>query len=179
MIDEARAEQFISELRAGQSLTAGFAAGTVAALVSAGIWAVITAATNFQIGWMAIGVGCLVGLAIRTFGKGIDKSFGIMGAVLAVLGCALGNLLSVCIIISQQEGIAFLSVISILNAEIIGELMAITFHPMDVVFYALAVYAGHKFSVRQISEEELSNLAPAEGQVSGAAAMQQDNGLTV
>ena len=160
VIDESRAEEFISELRARQSLTAGLAAGAVAALVSAGVWAAITAITDFQIGWMAIGVGCLVGYAIRTFGKGIDKSFGVMGAVLAVLGCALGNLLSVCIMISQQEGVPILSVISVLTPEIVGELTVVTFHPMDVLFYAMAIYAGYKFSVRQITEGELLGLSP-------------------
>lgn len=160
VIDESRAEEFISELRARQSLTAGLAAGAVAALASAVVWAVVTAITSFQIGWMAIGAGCLVGYAIRTFGKGIDRSFGIMGAVLAVLGCVLGNLLSVCIMISQQEGVPVSSVMSILTPDIAGELMAITFHPIDVVFYAMAIYAGYKFSVRQITEQQLLSLNP-------------------
>ena len=38
------------------------------------------------------------------------------------------------------------------------EIMKETFRPMDLLFYAIAVYEGYKFSFRQISEEEMASL---------------------
>src|ERR1043165_2131467 len=69
------------------------AAGIAAAVIGGIAWAVITVTTEFQIGYMAIGVGFLVGFAVR-LGHGRDKIFGFTGAILALVGCLMGNFLS-------------------------------------------------------------------------------------
>ena len=48
-----------------------------------------------------------------------------------------------------------MNIISNLDAGIIVGLMTETFDFMDLVFYAIAVYEGYKFSFRQIREEDL------------------------
>jgi hypothetical protein len=98
-----RAQGAVERLRGEQSLLAGLAAGAVAALVGAVLWAVITNATGYQIGFMAIGVGFIVGYAVRIVGKGMDQAFGIGGAVLALLGCVVGNVLAILAVIASQE----------------------------------------------------------------------------
>ena len=110
--DEAQVNFVLDQLRSEQNLSMGIVAGGIAAAVGAGLWAAITAVTGFQIGWMAVGVGFLVGLAVRHFGKGIDKAFGIAGAVLALIGCLAGNLFAICAVIASQEEMAFLEVVS-------------------------------------------------------------------
>ena len=50
---------------AASNLPPGVVAGLGAAIVGAAIWAAITAATDYQIGFMAIGVGFLAGFAVR------------------------------------------------------------------------------------------------------------------
>ncbi len=72
----------------------GFMAGLAAAAASAGVWALITIVINYQVVWMAVGVGFLVGWGVRLAGKGTHRAFGIMGALLALSGCAVGNLLA-------------------------------------------------------------------------------------
>jgi hypothetical protein len=136
----------------------GFMGGIGAATIGAIIWAIITATANYQIGWMAVGVGFLVGFAVRQFGKGIDTSFGIVGAALSLLGCLAGNLFSVCIVVSRQEGMAILEVLSRLNPEIVVGLMKATFSPIDLLFYGIAIYEGYKFSFRTITEGELAKM---------------------
>lgn len=158
-IDPVRLQRLIQEIRDNQSLMSGTLAGVAAAVVGAALWAVITALTSFQIGWMAVGVGFLVGMAVRKFGRGIDKPFGIAGAAISLLGCMAGNLLAFCIIISQQQQVPFSEMLSRLNPEVAAGLMKATFNPMDLLFYGLAVYAGYRFSFRRISTEELLKLA--------------------
>src|SRR5215472_894450 len=102
-IDPAQMQYALAQLRAQQNLAGGALAGLAAALIGAAIWAGITFATNYQIGWMAVGVGFLVGYAIRTIGRGIDRVYGYLGAGLSLLGCAVGNLLTVCAVVSQQQ----------------------------------------------------------------------------
>ncbi len=157
-IDPVRLQRFIQEIKDNQNLLSGSLAGVAAAVLGAGLWGVITAVTKYQIGWMAVGVGFLVGMAVRTFGKGIDKSFGIAGAAISVLGCMAGNLLAICIMISQQQQVPFSQILSGLTPEVATRLMKATFNPMDLLFYGLAVYAGYRFSFRRISAEELARL---------------------
>jgi hypothetical protein len=130
---------------AASNLPLGVAAGFGAAIVGAAIWAVITAASGYQIGWMAIGVGFLVGFAIRLAGKGTEPTFGVAGAVLALLGCALGNLLTFAWIASQQIGEPFFSVLTNDLGGVI-EFMTANFAAMDLLFYALAAYCGFRYA---------------------------------
>ncbi len=157
-IDPVKLNRLLQEIRDNQNLLSGSLAGVAAALLGAGLWGIITALTKFQIGWMAVGVGFLVGMAVRTFGKGIDKSFGIAGAAISLLGCMVGNLLAVCIMISQQQQVPFSALLSSLTPEIATGIMKATFNPMDLLYYGLAVYAGYRFSFRRISAEELAKL---------------------
>lgn len=155
--DEAQVRYALDQLRVEQNLAMGIAAGAVAALAGAGIWAGVTVLTGYQIGWMAVGVGFLVGIAVRAAGKGIDKPFGVAGAVLALLGCGLGNLLAVCGLVAEQGGMGFFEVVSRLDPGIIKDLMVETFSPMDLLFYGIAVYEGYKISFRPLTEQDIAD----------------------
>jgi hypothetical protein len=157
-IDELKLQTYVQEIKDNQNLSLGILGGIGAAVIGATIWAMITTLTNYQIGWMAVGVGFLVGIGVRSLGKGIDLSFGAVGAALSLLGCLAGNLLTVCILISRQENIELFNLLSRLNPSVAVELMKVTFNPMDLLFYGIAVYEGYRFSFRRISEDELSRL---------------------
>jgi Ni/Fe-hydrogenase subunit HybB-like protein len=148
----------LQRLRSEQNLVLAVLAGGAAALLGAGVWAAITFATSFQIGWMAVGVGFLVGYAVRTFGKGVDKSFAVVGAVWSLAGCAVGNLLSVIGVISKHQNIPFFDILEKLDPEIVASLMQTTFNPMDLLFYGIAVYEGYRFSLRQITQADLMKI---------------------
>lgn len=161
-IDSARLQQYQLELESSQNLPMGVLAGIVASAVSALIWAGITIGTGYQIGFVAIGVGFLVGFAVRKFGKGITPTFGVIGAVLSLLGCLVGNLLCICIMFAKQEEVGVMQVVGSLDIPLIVELMKITFSPIDLLFYGIAVYEGYRFSFRKINEEELACLVKSE-----------------
>ncbi len=134
----------IEQLDNQPSLLMGLIGGTVAMLVSAIIWGVISYVTEYQIGWMAIGVGFLVGIAVKFFGKGKSMMFGISSAVLALIGCVLGNLIFYSGIIAREESASFLQVflILLLKPAAAIEVFSIAFGFMDIVFYILAAYVG-------------------------------------
>ena len=168
--DEAKLQDLMLELEGRQSLGLGIVGGLVAAVVSAVAWALLTVLTGWQLGIVAVGVGFLVGTGVRIAGKGISKTFGVVGAALALLGCAAGNLFSVCIIIAQQSEVPLGEVLGRLTPAVIAELMKVTFHPMDVVFYAFAAYEGYRLSFRKVTDEELAAcLKPSEGGVPPSA----------
>jgi hypothetical protein len=129
------------------NLPMGFLAGLVAAGFGAAAWAGVTLATGYQIGWMAVGVGCLVGWAVRAGGKGTHATFGLLGALLALGGCAAGNLLAVIIMAARHFDVALLDVFSRLTPETMLGLMQASFKPIDLLFYGIALYEGWKFSI--------------------------------
>ena len=157
-LDQSQVEYVRQRMAADQNLIMGILAGTVACLIGAGAWAFITVVTGYQIGFMALGVGFLVGAAVRMIGKGVDAPFGVIGAGLSLLGCALGNLFAACAILGAQEGVPFFQVLSSLDVSLAGRMLFAFFSPMDLLFYGLAVYEGYKLSFRQISEEEVKQM---------------------
>lgn len=130
-------------------------AGAVAAVAAAALWALATFETGYQIGFMAVGVGFVVGYAIRVVGKGVDQYFGIIGAALAILGCVLGNVLAACAFVASQQYTPFFDVLGALDWRTAGGLLVEWFSPIDVLFYGIALYEGYRLSFRQLSEEEL------------------------
>ena len=134
----------IEQLDDQPNLFMGLVGGVIAMLVSALVWGVISYFTEYQIGWMAIGVGFLVGIAIRFFGKGKTVTFGISGAVLALVGCVLGNLIFYSGVIAREEGLSFLEVffLMLLSPAAVMEVFTIAFDFRDILFYALAAYVG-------------------------------------
>lgn len=163
-IDQDKLDRYLFNLRAEQNLPLGILACVVSALLGGMVWALITVATKFQIGYMAVAVGFLVGFANRYFGKGIDKIHGIIGAVFALLGCILGNLFSVAGFASEQESVGIMTVLGTLfsNFNMLTTILKETFQPMDVLFYGIAIYEGYRFSFRIITEEEIIANAKAD-----------------
>ncbi len=143
-------------LRKQQDVGFAVIGGLAAAIVGAVIWAVITVVTEYQIGYMAIGVGLLVGFSVRYFGCGIDQHFGYIGAFFALAGCALGNLLSQIGFIAQSESLGYFETITLLNFDIILSVYRESFSPMDLLFYGIAAYEGYKFAFRLITDDLLS-----------------------
>ena len=142
---------FIAKAKLEQRLPLGIIAGAAAALLMAVVWAAITVATKYQIGYMAIAVGLVVGFAVRFAGKGIDMIFGISGAVFALLGCFIGNFLSQVGFTANAFEITYFEAFKILSEpSVFVEVMKEAFHPMDVLFYGFAIYEGYRFSFRNL-----------------------------
>jgi len=125
------------------------AAGIVAAIVGAAIWAGITVATEYQIGWMAVGVGFLVGIAVRQFGRGSTPVYGVIGAALALVGCVLGNVLTLVAFFSIGEEISFFAALGAVDFAKVPAILIETGSPIDLLFSGIAISAGYKTSILQ------------------------------
>jgi len=125
--------------------------GFVAALIGAFAWAIIIVIAQYQIGFMAVGVGFLVAWAVRTLGKGHTQVFGIVGGAFALLGCLLGNLLSACGFIAAERSVPTVSVAMkvLATPSLALSILQATSNGMDLLFYAIAVYEGYKLARRR------------------------------
>ena len=157
-LDPAQIEYIRQRLDSEQNLPLALAAGGAASLAGAAVWAGVTVVTGFQIGFMAIGVGFLVAFAVRSLGKGVTNTFGIVGAFWSLIGCALGNLLAVTALVAREQGVPFGSAVSQLNWDLIQQLMVAFFSPMDLLFYGIALYYGYRLAFRRLTGEELEQM---------------------
>jgi hypothetical protein len=136
-------------LPADGNIPFALAAGIVAAVVGAAIWAGVTVATEYQIGWMAVGVGFLVGIAVRQFGKGSTPVYGVIGAALAFLGCVLGNVLTLVAFFGIGEEISFFTALGAIDFTQVPTILIETGSPIDLLFYGIAISVGYKTSMVQ------------------------------
>ena len=99
-------------------------------------------------GYVALGVGALVGLAIRFVGNGTGMIFGIIGAVLTLIGCLGGEILTVVQLASTPQR-DFFNTLTTLD---ITQLLANILNKMDPIMYliyAIGIFEGYKLSIRK------------------------------
>src|SRR5215472_5371079 len=125
----------VAEVRAQQNFALAAIAGVGAAIVGAVVWAIVTVITEMELGLMAIAVGYIVGQAIKATGKGIDAQFGVLGAICALLGCALGNTISAVALYAKFQHVPPAGVLNLLNADFLSRTMTAFFQPIDLLFY--------------------------------------------
>ncbi|MGB0371250.1 MAG: hypothetical protein ACPGN3_07835 [Opitutales bacterium] len=128
------------------NVIAGIIGGVLSSIVAGIIWATISVVTGYQIGWVAIGVGFLVAYIVRMWGKGNTPTFGVIGAVFALLGCVLGNVFTIVGFIAQEYELGIMEALTSVDYAYLPEIMMDTASPMDLLFYGLALYSGYKYS---------------------------------
>lgn len=136
------------------NLMAGILGGLAGAVIGAIIWGIVSVWLDRQIGWMAIGIGALVGLGVRFLGKGTSIKFGIAGALLAVIGCLAGNAMMIYILIAREYSLSLWYVITNLNVSDLFTFIREAFQWIDILFYILALYAGYRFSFHKVKSTE-------------------------
>ncbi len=146
----------LEKFRSEQNFQFGLAISIIVGIIGAVLWAAITVATNYQIGYMALAIGAGVGFAMRMFGKGVDQIFGISGAIIAIVSCLLGNFLGIIGFVAEYENLAYFDAITRFDYSQLVPIMTESFSPIDLLFYGIAAYEGYKFSFRPITEKDLS-----------------------
>jgi hypothetical protein len=123
------------------------AAGLLTALACAIAWAGISAELGFRIGWMCVGVGFAVAFVIRFSADHHDEALAYLSACMSLLGCVIGNFLSTCALIAMHDATSINRVVVELLPRF-SDVLARSFRPMDLAFYALAAYFGYKYARR-------------------------------
>ena len=154
-LDPLKLQHYIDLRRSQQQLPFATLAGFIGALIGSAVWLGFTVAANTQIGWMALGVGLIVGAMVRHTGQGFDRIFGVMAATAALAGCAIGTLLAGCWLLSVESEQLFFAdlVLSLTPGLVTGILRAMLSTP-NLVFGGVAVIGAYWISVRRIRRRE-------------------------
>ena len=75
-----------------QSFRNAVVAGLIALIVFCVLWVSVSALTNRVFPWMTVVLGAMLGLAIRSAGRGVGWAFPVLAAVMALLGSIIGNI---------------------------------------------------------------------------------------
>lgn len=125
---------------AGGSLLNGGVASTVAALVGAVCWVIVAAVAGRQMSWVAVVIGLLTGYAMRLAGRGDAAIYGVAAGSVALLGCLLGNLLTVALTLANGSSMSYLESLSTLSLSKFAAVASALFHNTDVLFYSISLY---------------------------------------
>ena len=152
--EKARAYEVAKQLLSEQNFPVAVVSGSIAAVLAGGIYAVITSMAGYSVSFMAIGVGVLVGFTIQFLGRGVETKYAILASVLAVLGCVLGNVFAVMLIVARATGGSLADLASQISLETIVEYAIASFQLIDIVYWLLAIWAASYFAKRALTREE-------------------------
>jgi len=166
-IDPEEIQRLEFEVRGRQRLLLGAVAGAIAAAVGAAVWAGIVYYAQMEIAWIAIGIGFLVGFAVRTAGRGVTPKFGILGALLSLLSVVCGKYFAIIAFVAQEMDQGIVETMGLFGPAELLEIFKETFSFFDLLFYGIAVYMGYNLGFRDLREATAELLM--ERKVSGTA----------
>ena len=145
------AEKLLSE----ENFAVAMVAGIVAMILAAATYAVIViAGGGYSVGFMAAGIGAVVGLAMQYLGRGVRLRFAIAASILAIVGIFLGNVFTIAIPAAYAPGASILGVLSRIPIGDIPELLFTDMLHTTLIYWMVAIAAAAYFARRRLSRDE-------------------------
>lgn len=129
------------ERPAAAALLPALLAGLVAAVVGGVVWGLIVKWTDYEVGFVAWGIGFLVGLAVVTAARARGLVFQIVAVLCALLGILIGKYLSFVWALqelAEEDGVE-LPVLSMDTIDLFRDNLGIVFDWIDLLWVGLAV----------------------------------------
>ncbi|MGC4984429.1 hypothetical protein ACLQ18_27920 [Streptomyces sp. DT193] len=118
----------------------GLAAAVGAGVVSAILYGLIIGLTKHEIGYAAVGVGFLVGIAAGRVG-GRNQTLPVVSVIVSVAGIYLGQLIGEAMIGAKQVGLSF-STVFFDHFDVVQQAWKDEADPMTFLFFAIAAYVA-------------------------------------
>jgi hypothetical protein len=144
-----------------QSPLRAVAGGLVAAIVGGIVWALIVKASDYEVGFVAWGIGFLVGTAVVFATRGAKgRSLQLVAVALALVGILIGKYLSFALVV-QDEAETFGESIGLFSGDMFDlfrENLDSVFGLFDLLWVGLAVASAWR--IPQLDEPEQSPEPP-------------------
>ncbi|MGW3912674.1 hypothetical protein ACWEBX_14290 [Streptomyces sp. NPDC005070] len=127
----------------------GLVAAIGAGVVSAILYGLIIGLTKHEIGYAAVGVGFLVGIAAGRVG-GRSQTLPVVSVIVSVAGIYLGQLIGEAMIIAKHFGVGFNEVF-FSHLDVVQENWKADADPLTFVFFAIAAYVAFQ-SARKVGD---------------------------
>jgi hypothetical protein len=146
------------KLRKYQSFFYALIGGLLIAAGTAVVWALASAMTGYQGVYFAVGVGLLVGIAVRFFGAGVKKIFGVLAALLTLTASLLGYYLSQNGFMEEARLAGVMDIPGYLKMDLMFTTIRDSFIPLDLLFYGMAALLAYLLAIRRISSMKMTLL---------------------
>lgn len=137
-----------------QSERAAIMAGLIVIIVFCMLWVMVTDLFGTVYPWATVILGYLIGHAIRRAGKGVDWWFALIGAVLALLGSVITNIVLAASISADQAGTTTMNVLQDSSFETWLFFFGVDWNIGDTAFAVFAAAVAAFYSMRRLSREE-------------------------
>jgi hypothetical protein len=139
----------------GRSTLVSVAVGLVAAIVAGCVAGAITGLSNYQIGFVAVGIGVIVGFAMARTATP-TRALAPIAAALAIAGCLVGDLVADMIFAGKAEEVPFSTVLSATfkHPTLARDLFKAGFEPTTLLFWGIAAFAAFSFVRKAVAELE-------------------------
>lgn len=84
----------------GGGLTLGIVGSAIGAAIGAAIWTAVAYFANYELGWIAWGLGGLAGIGMHLGARDTNSYYGVIAAVIAILGIVLAKFALVVIVLN-------------------------------------------------------------------------------
>ncbi|HST86635.1 MAG TPA: hypothetical protein VLL08_33160 [Kineosporiaceae bacterium] len=137
------------------------AAGAGAALAGAVLWMIFVQVTGYEVGIVAVGIGFLVGQAMAAT-AGTSTRLPPIGAVLSLIGCLLGQVLTDAHLLAEAVGVGTGRALQemVTNPAFGWDVFTTGFSPIDLLFWVIAGYEGYKLTARAVAQRQAARSAP-------------------
>ncbi|WP_216588953.1 hypothetical protein [Streptomyces brasiliscabiei] len=125
---------------ARHNLALGLVVAVVTALVTAGIYGGIVGATEYEIGYAAVGVGFLIGFAAGKVG-GANPVLPVISALLSLGAVYLGQLIGIAVFVAGELGVSAASLFTE-QLDVLTQAWSETADAMTFLFLAIGAYAA-------------------------------------
>ena len=156
MNDEEKRKNYelAGKLISEQNFAAAVVVGAVATILAAAGYGIIVATWAFSYGFVAAGVGILIGLSMQFLGRGISMKFAVVATVYAISGCVLGNLFRVIIELAQANATSPFDVLRNNSLSVLAEWSVSDISFVDLVYWFVAVFCAVFLAKRPLSRSE-------------------------
>jgi hypothetical protein len=145
-------------------------AGIVAAIVGGVVWGLIVKWTDYEVGFVAWGIGFLVGIAVLGATRGArGPVFQVLAVICALLGILLGKYLSFVWVLQdvaneETGGAVDIPVFSMDTVDLFRDELGTVFDWIDLLWVGLAVYTAWRALQPEEPEAAPEEPAPDRGQ---------------
>lgn len=142
------------KLLAEQNFAAAVIGGAIVALLGAAALGFTVSSWRSTYGFVAAGVGLIIGVSVGFFGRGITTKFGVLAALYTIASCVLGNVVGVIMMLSRANSTSPIDILLSNSLALLAERAISSVSFIYFVYWFVAIFGAVFLAKRPLSRSE-------------------------